>query len=1008
MEGCSILLLLLAAIIAVVGWRRLSRRLTATETRLAELELDLGRLRSPAPQPAERPSMPEPPATAPPAVQPPSPHEPKPPAVPEPHEPRAVSAPVPGSQPAAARTGPSSSATDPGVAPPAAPSSPPPSRPAPIRIDWERWIGVRGAAVLGAVVLALAALLFLKYSIEHGLIPPIVRVIAGALAGVGSIWGGEALRKRTYVTQANALAGAGVVILYASFWAAHRLYGLIPASVGYGLMILVTVACGALAWRHRSLVIAVLGLVGGFATPLLLSTEADNPIGLFGYILVLDTGLLFLAQRRRWPILALLGFLATVFYQALWIFFEMEPARMALGLVILGVFAALFALSGARFLPRVGKGERSVWQLNQAGAVLVPFVFALYFAGNAELGIHLWPVAALLLMLSLAAEWIGRTQDAPLIGIGAAAADLAVVAVWFFRTPFDGVLAWEAVAITVLLSLAFHLFVEVDLRRLAGSDQATSGSKAALVAAAGFFALLVLASLGRVPSFWPWLLGWSLLAVLLVRQALLPALSYRQLVAAGLLGTGFALFFSAQGRTLALPPPALFFALVVGAGALFQLLALRRREAEPRRLAELAAAMVPLIVLVALLPEASHPSLVPALFYATSLVLTLLVLLVATRLGEGRLVLAVMGLLAFEHMLWSTNYRRLEAEPETALLALGAQLLAVGVFVVWPFLTARRFNRDRWVWYSSALAGPAWFLSLKEIVEQRFGDGLIGLLPLALGAVSLVAAYRSRDLWPAGDPRRKSRLAWFAAVALGFLSVAIPLQLEKEWITVGWALEGLAVIALWKRLDHPGLKYFGLALLAAVTVRLVANPALFGYYPRTAWPVFNWLMYTYLVPAAALIGCASILYRLEVERALDWEKSFYAHGRPIAAIACGLATIVVVFVWINLTIFDAFSPGSPLSITLDRQPARDLTLSLAWAVYALVLLALGMARSSQGLRWISLAFLVLTIGKVFLYDLGELDDLYRVASLVGLAISLILVSLAYQRFVFGGRSEEKK
>ena len=106
--------------------------------------------------------------------------------------------------------------------------------------------------------------------------------------------------------------------------------------------------------------------------------------------------------------------------------------------------------------------------MSQAGAVLVPFAFALYFAGNAELGIHLWPVAALLLMLSLAAEWIGRTQDAPLIGIGAAAADLAVVAVWSSRTSFDGVLAWEAVAITVLLSLAFHLFVEVDRSSPAG------------------------------------------------------------------------------------------------------------------------------------------------------------------------------------------------------------------------------------------------------------------------------------------------------------------------------------------------------------------------------------------------------------------------------------------------------------------------------------------------------------------------------------------------------------
>jgi uncharacterized membrane protein len=58
---------------------------------------------------------------------------------------------------------------------------------------------------------------------------------------------------------------------------------------------------------------------------------------------------------------------------------------------------------------------------------------------------------------------------------------------------------------------------------------------------------------------------------------------------------------------------------------------------------------------------------------------------------------------------------------------------------------------------------------------------------------------------------------------------------------------------------------------------------------------------------------------------------------------------------------------------------------------------------------VSLAFLLLTIGKVFLHDLGELEDLYRVASLVGLALSLILVSLTYQRFVFRkGSSEEKQ
>jgi hypothetical protein len=215
------------------------------------------------------------------------------------------------------------------------------------------------------------------------------------------------------------------------------------------------------------------------------------------------------------------------------------------------------------------------------------------------------------------------------------------------------------------------------------------------------------------------------------------------------------------------------------------------------------------------------------------------------------------------------------------------------------------------------------------------------------------------------------------------------------------------------------------------------------YHERTGLPVLNWLAYAYLVPAACLIGVRGILSRpievgppppppstaastsrapggedtttggssdtslaIEVARARPWERAIYSRRFPIIASATAVAAIFVVFAWINLTIFDAFSTGSTLTLSAERLPTRDLTLSLGWVVYAVTLLGLGMARDSSALRWLSLGFLVLSIGKVFLYDLGELHDLYRVASLVGLAISLILVSLAYQRFVFRRRASE--
>jgi uncharacterized membrane protein len=160
------------------------------------------------------------------------------------------------------------------------------------------------------------------------------------------------------------------------------------------------------------------------------------------------------------------------------------------------------------------------------------------------------------------------------------------------------------------------------------------------------------------------------------------------------------------------------------------------------------------------------------------------------------------------------------------------------------------------------------------------------------------------------------------------------------------------------------------------------------------------------VPAAALIVSGRLLRAWEVERLDDWEERLYPAPHPIAASACGLAAVVVVFAWINLAIADVFASGPNLELSFQRLPARDATTSVAWAVYALILLAIGVKSRSSSLRWLSLGLLVVTLGKVFLHDLGELEDLYRVGSLVGLSLSLIIVSLIYQRFVFRSDPEE--
>ena len=865
--------------------------------------------------------------------------------------------------------------------------------------------------------MALAGILFLQYSIEHDLIPPVVRVAVGFLVGIGCVLAAEMLRDRGYGPTANTLAGAGIVILYASVWAARVLYELIGSGLGYGLMILVTLACGMISWRHRARDTALLGLIGGFATPLLLSTGQDNPIGLFAYVLMLDVGLFALARVRGWPVLAVLSLAGTVFYQAAWIVTRMGPERAVLGLGILAVFGLFYAIAG-RFQIAASEDakQQETWQSTQIAGVLLPFAFALYFAGGAVLAPHLYPIGILLLLLSAVAGWLSRVQDFPLLATGAASGSVAVVWVWCLQANWSAALAWEAAGVCAALALLFHFFFELDRRRgMAGGSAADSASDGAdgygfsspapLITAAGFLALLVFTPLWvrmtAVP-LWPWLCGWVVLAALLMRQSVEPSRQHKQGLAALGLGLGFSLFYGAHRGAPQFPPMALYFGLVGACAVAFQVVAVVLKEARRQVWANRAAAILPATVLAFLMLEGLQPKLSPILYLTTTILLALLMVLAATRVPSGKWYFAAMALLAVGHLCWTAGaeYLILRPNPDSALTAFLLQLVAVLLFSWWPLLTRTRFGGERWAWYAAALAGPAWFLALRGLYEIRFGDAAIGLLPVGLGALSLGAAFRIQKQGLLDPEMHKRGLVWFAAVAMGFISVAIPLQLDKEWITLGWAIQGFALTALWKRLDHTGLKYFALALLAVVTMRLVANPEIVDYHPRSSLPFVNWLMYTYLVPAAALLGSAWNLYRLEVERHVSGEKFIYSRGYSVGAISCVVAAITVVFVWINLTIFDFFSVGQQIEISFDRMAARDLTLSLAWALYALLLLTIGVNRHNVGLRWISLAFLVLTIGKVFLHDLGELEDLYRVASLVGLAFSLILVSLAYQRFVF--------
>lgn len=168
------------------------------------------------------------------------------------------------------------------------------------------WL-IRGSILI--ILVGLAS--FLKYSIEKDLIPPYLRVAITGTVGITMLISSLLMANKKYHKIAMGLLGGGIAVLYFSIFAAYAIYHLITAGPAYTLMILITLTAGVLAVKMNSLLAAVFGIIGGYATPVLLHTNVVNLPGLFSYILLLGMGTLFIARYKNWRFLNFMSFVFT-------------------------------------------------------------------------------------------------------------------------------------------------------------------------------------------------------------------------------------------------------------------------------------------------------------------------------------------------------------------------------------------------------------------------------------------------------------------------------------------------------------------------------------------------------------------------------------------------------------------------------------------------------------------------------------------------------------------------
>jgi uncharacterized membrane protein len=756
-------------------------------------------------------------------------------------------------------------------------------------IDWENLVGIKLFSWIAGIALVLAAVFLFKYSVEHGWLRPAVRAAFGFITGIGLLVACELRIARNYRFTANAMDGAGIAILYATLFALHGRWHLWPAAAAFFGMLLVTAAAVFLSTRRDSIFIALLGLLGGFATPALLSSGENRPIALFSYLLLLNGGISWIAYRKRWPLLTALSVALTAFYQWSWIHRFLTTGQLPLAAAIFLVFAVVGA---SAFLPADREERASAFRRIAAAAAVLPLLFAFFTAVVPEYGAQYHVLFGFLMLV---------------------AAGLAAIAMW--RGP-----EW-------LHSL---------------------GGAAALVT---FFLWLVVS---YTRTSWPWSLAW--------------------------LG-GFVALYLAIGmrlKTIAVyTAPILFFVFL---GLAFR---------EPQRFMTLAGAMFALLAIVVVYALwQSKPYLAAIAIAFASLTITAL-----DRAPFRLLVIAQAILFATLFVIaWISERHWLAlaalpfsigvlvaSERYDAMQQLVAGIVIYALFLAYPLSLGERVKKSLAPHLAAAIASVLFFIHAYDIRTELGVEELIGFLPIAQALLMLVLLWRLLPLEP-----YPARLALVAAMVLAFLTAAVPVQLEKEWITIAWALEAAALAWLFTRIAHRGILVWCVGLMALVFARLVLNPSVFDYHPKSATPVINWYLYTYLACAIAMFVIAWITP---------------AHQAWLRRVATGAGTIEL-FMLLNIEIADFYSTGEALTFNfMGSSLAQDLTYTMAWALFAMTMLIAGIALHSRPARVSALGLLLITILKCFLHDLARLGGLYRVGSLFGLAVSLVLVGLMLQKFV---------
>ena len=753
-----------------------------------------------------------------------------------------------------------------------------------VRNNWLIWVG--------GVSLGLAGVFMVRYSIEHNLLSPLARIILTTITAltlhVGAAW--LRIRGTRYTDILSAVAGGASIMLYACILAALHLYSLLSAELSFALLAIVSFLTMLLALYYGP-VLAALGILGGYAVPVLVSTGSNDLTAALIYSFIITAAALALIHfvYRRWLwIGVMVG--AGFWWVASLPHHNADLARLIYLLALIYLLPAMhtwhWRLTNDEVPPATN--DTSLLGLFNGQRATLLHGIGLEFTLMLYLLLLAW-------MLTLTNVSIDPAMSVVVVAFSGLTLFIAS------KLPGLSMLGWLGLAATLAGMLLRYL-----LNGVVQADFVQSYLIMMLVMLSGYLLIARRLSEGSEHGYWASLAYLSPGLLLATGYTTVPTLSQE-------------IYWA-------------LFALMAGAG-LLQLLQLARK---------------------------THAT--PSVFASLILGAHLCLLLVAVvMLQEATLTLALAVLVI--SLVWLDRYFTLTA------LTIAAKLVVASIIL--------------------RLTLNPWLLSYDHSTHWTLWTGAGSVICL------LVAARQC-------GPTRHSLLQWLIAAAMHLFALTLAAEvrfqlydgdvfanqysfIEAAINTFSWGLMALAYYYRQRVAGQMETLYRAAATLFAslaagnyVLVLLLSKNPFFHDVDYGQNPIFNLLLLAYLAP----VILSAIGYWL-------------VHKAPLRRLLA-LATGVCLFVFVNLEIRDLWNGAALIDIPISE--GEMYTYSTVWLLLAIAAIIAASLFNQSRLYKTGMSTLLIVVLKIFLFDTADLDNLWRVASFMGLGICLLLLAWFHQRF----------